>query len=62
MLARRQRARRRSAFTDCVQTEDFTPLEPDALEHKFHAEGIGVVLEVDVESGERLELIEVVNA
>jgi hypothetical protein len=46
------------SFPNCLQTADFTPLEPDALEHKFYAPGIGLVLEVDVESGERLELIE----
>lgn len=46
-------------FTDCLQTEDYTPLEPDALEDKFYAPGLGLVLELDVESGERTELIEV---
>lgn len=40
----------------CVQTLDFTPLEPDAQEHKFYAPGVGPVLEVDLETGERLEL------
>jgi hypothetical protein len=46
------------SFPSCLQTADFTPVEPDALEHKFYAPGVGLVLEVDVESGERLELIE----
>jgi hypothetical protein len=45
-------------FTDCLQTRDFTPLEPDGAEHKFYAAGVGLVLELDLESGERLELIE----
>lgn len=44
-------------FTGCLQTEDFTPLEPGHREHKFYAPGIGVVLEVDLETGERLELV-----
>lgn len=46
------------SFPSCLQTADFTPVEPDALEHKFYASGVGLVLEVDVESGDRLELIE----
>jgi hypothetical protein len=46
-------------FTDCLKTFDGSPIEPDALEHKFYAPGIGVVLELDVESGERVELISV---
>jgi hypothetical protein len=44
-------------FDNCLQTADFTPLEPDAFEHKFYAAGVGLVLEVDPESGERVELI-----
>ena len=44
-------------FDHCVQTEDFTPLEPDVSEHKFYAPGVGVVLEVDLESGETAELV-----
>jgi len=46
-----------SCTGDCVQTRDFTPLEPDVEEHKYYAPNIGVILEVDVESGERVELI-----
>jgi len=45
----------------CLQTEDFTPLEPDVLEHKFYAPGVGVVLTVNVETGERVELIDVIK-
>jgi hypothetical protein len=47
-----------SPFSGCLQTADFTPVEPDALEHKLYAPGVGLVLELDPESGERLELIE----
>jgi hypothetical protein len=42
----------------CVVTRDFTPLEPDALEHKYYASGVGLILEVKPETGERLELVE----
>ena len=48
-------------YGNCLQTFDGTPMEPDVEEHKFYAEGVGVVLEVDVESGERVELISVTN-
>lgn len=47
------------AHTGCLLTEDFTPLEPDLREHKFYAPGIGLVLEIDLESGERVELVEI---
>ena len=46
-------------FTQCVQTKDTTPLEPDALEHKFYAPGIGFVLATHPNSGEKLELIRI---
>jgi len=43
---------------DCVVTRDFTPLEPDAEEHKYYAPGIGVFLEVDLESGDINQLVD----
>jgi hypothetical protein len=43
----------------CVETLDFTPLEPGHVERKFFAPGVGLVLEIDVETGERSELIAV---
>ncbi len=46
-------------FNNCVQTIDGTPLDPDAVEFKFYAAGIGPVLEVNAESGEAVELIDV---
>jgi hypothetical protein len=46
-------------FEGCLQTADFTPLEPDVLEHKYYAPGVGVVLEVDLEEDTRLELVEI---
>jgi hypothetical protein len=48
-------------FTGCVQTRDFTPLEPDANEFKYYAEGIGMVLEVKPDTGETVELVDVVH-
>ncbi|MDX1404151.1 MAG: hypothetical protein R3192_06425 [Woeseiaceae bacterium] len=41
---------------DCLMTADFTPLEPGVLEHKFYVPGIGLIVEVDTETGDRVEL------
>lgn len=41
-----------------LETRDYTPLEPGGEEHKFYVPGIGLVLEVDLETGERLELLD----
>lgn len=43
----------------CVVTRDFTPLEPDLQERKFYAPGIGSILEIDLDTGERVELVEI---
>ena len=51
----------RGTFTGCLETLDFTPLEPTHLEAKFYAPGIGFVLEVNLESGERTELIAILE-
>lgn len=48
-------------FDACAQTLDFTPLEPGHEEWKFFAPGVGLVLEVDPDSGERLELVDIVT-
>jgi hypothetical protein len=45
-------------FTDLLVTEEWNPLEPDAIEHKYYARGVGLVLEVAVSGGNgRVELI-----
>jgi hypothetical protein len=44
-------------FTGCLQTEDFTPLSPGSIEHKFYAPDIGLVLETVPGTSERLELV-----
>jgi hypothetical protein len=38
-------------FDDVLVTEDFTPLEPDLLEEKSYARGVGVVQEQTVKGG-----------
>ncbi len=46
-------------YTDLVVIEEWTPLEPDVVEEKYYAAGIGPVLEETVVGGsERNELLE----
>jgi hypothetical protein len=45
------------SFDNLVQTKDTTPLEPDVVEHKYYARGVGVVLVVSGGTG-RDELVE----
>jgi hypothetical protein len=47
-------------FKGVVETKDYTRLEPDVVEHKYYARGVGLVLEIMVEGGsERLRLVDV---
>lgn len=45
-------------FEDVVQTYDFSSLDPDIQSHKFYAEGIGVIKEVELGTGEEVVLVE----
>ncbi|HEX2404543.1 MAG TPA: hypothetical protein VHM29_07555, partial [Acidimicrobiia bacterium] len=46
------------AFDDLIVIEEWTPLEPDVVEEKSYAPGVGMVLETTVEGGSgRIELI-----
>lgn len=48
------------SFDNCLQTKEWTPLEPGIEEHKYYASGVGLLLEVAVTEGnERLELVEI---
>lgn len=42
----------------CVVTREFTPLEPDVNDQKYYKRDVGLILEVDVESLDRVELVE----
>ena len=46
---------------DVLKTEDRTPIEPGVLEFKFYAPGVGVVLEENPDTGERVELVYMVT-
>ena len=41
---------------NCLLTADYTPLDPDVVENKYYAPGIGLIVEVDLETGDRVEL------
>lgn len=45
-----------SCVESCLVTRDFSPLEPDAEEHKYYLPGIGLILETKPDSGIRIEL------
>jgi len=46
-------------FHNCVQTMDWSPLEPFDETDKFYSPAVGLVMEVDLTTGDRLELIEI---
>ena len=48
-----------TTYTGCLQTRDFTRLEPGVAEHKYYAPGIGLVVEEKVGGGERAELVSI---
>jgi len=41
-----------------VKTSDFSAIDPDLKENKFYANGIGLVMEMDLTTGEEVVLIE----
>ncbi len=49
------------SFTNCLKTREFTPLEPDAKENKFYARGVGFIKEIDVVTGEHIDLIDIIT-
>jgi hypothetical protein len=47
-------------FTNCLQTKEFTQLEPGNVEHKFYARGVGFIYGIVVRGGnERLGLVNI---
>jgi hypothetical protein len=50
-----------TTYAHCLKTTETSPLEPDALENKFYAPNVGNVLVIDVQAGERSDLIDVVT-
>jgi hypothetical protein len=46
-------------FHNCLKSKETTPLEPDLLEYKFYAPGVGNVLTIDARTGDREELVRI---
>jgi hypothetical protein len=46
-------------YNNCLKTKEFSPLEPDALENKFYAPGVGNIQTVDLVSGQHLDLLQI---
>lgn len=46
-------------FANCIVTQDWTPIEPDHVQLKYYAPGVGLVLEEDPKTGELNELIQI---
>jgi hypothetical protein len=46
-------------FHNCLKSKETTPLEPDLLEYKFYALGVGNILTVDAHTGDRSELVRI---
>jgi hypothetical protein len=44
-------------FENGIQTRNFSGIEPDVIEEKIYAEGVGVVLEITVSGSDRDELL-----
>ena len=44
-------------FENCVKTQETTPLEPDVVEYKYYARGVGHVLRTTEDGGGREELV-----
>jgi hypothetical protein len=56
VLSLEMRAKVPAGFFDRVLvTKEYTPLEPDLVEHKFYAPGVGPVLAIDVKGGSSRE-------
>ena len=46
---------------NCLITKDFSPIIPDLLENKYFAPGVGFILEVKPLTGERLQLVQIIQ-
>ncbi|MDZ4710053.1 MAG: hypothetical protein SH818_16755 [Saprospiraceae bacterium] len=50
-----------NSLSNCIKTKEYTELEPDALEHKFYAPGIGLVKIVNVTDKEEIFLTQILK-
>ena len=52
---------RPAPFENCLKTTETSPLEPDAVENKFYAAGVGNLLTIDLSTGEKSELVQIMK-
>lgn len=52
---------RGTMYNNLLKTIEFTPVDPEVIEFKYYAPGVGVVKEEDPESGEVVELTSIVT-
>jgi hypothetical protein len=45
-------------YSGVLVTDEWTPIDPDVHENKYYAPGDGMILEVNLENGERVELVD----
>jgi hypothetical protein len=50
-----------TTYPHCLKTQEFSALEPDALEYKYYVSGVGNVQVVDAATGLHLDLVSVVG-
>lgn len=51
-----------TTYENCIKTKDYSPYEPDVVEHKYYAPNVGVVYEEMVKGGtDKASLVEVKN-
>ncbi|HEX9794309.1 MAG TPA: hypothetical protein VGC54_10035 [Planctomycetota bacterium] len=46
-------------FHDCIKTEEWTPVEPGVFAHKWYAPGVGLIRELELATGEVVELVSI---
>jgi hypothetical protein len=47
------------SFDNCIQTKNWTDLEPGIVEFKFYAPGVGLVKELNQQENEEIVLVEI---
>lgn len=45
---------------NCVITKDWTPMDPDVIENKYYAPNVGLILEVNPDTGDKVELVDII--
>lgn len=47
---------------NCLENLEYTPIEPDGQEKKYYIPGVGLILEIELEDGARVELVDFTSA